>query len=164
MAGIAGRHSRQAGAIAPPFFLRLISSETSRGPPPATQPKRTGQHAPRRTAHQPPDKSPGQIPDPPGQQPDTPDHALPNTQPAGKTGPLPNQFLRRTLMPEPRTADTGPAKTARGPWISGHRHRPKNGAARPNFRGPRRCGTSACAMFRANNYVKNGISSDLLVN
>ena len=157
MAGIAGRHSRQAGAIAPPFFLRLISSETCRGPPPATQPKRTGQHAPRRTAHQPPEKSPGQIPDtPPGQIPDTP--------PAGKTGPLPNQFLRRTMAREPRTGDRRPAKNARGPLPSGHFFRPKNGAARPNFRGPRRCGTSACAMFRANNYVKNGISSDLLVN
>ena len=72
---------------------------------------------------------------------------------------LPNT-PRRTMAREPRTANRRPAKTARGPWISGHRHRPKNRAARPNFRGPRRCGTSACAMFLANNYVKNGISSD----
>ena len=62
----------------------------------------------------------------------------------------------------PRTPDR--QKTARGPRSSGHFFRPKNFRRRPNFRGPTRCGTSACAMFLANNYVKNGISSDLLVN
>jgi hypothetical protein len=82
------------------------------------------------------------------------------------TGALPNR-CRGAAEPwsaglEPATGDR--QKTARGPLISGHRHRPGNRAARPNFRGPTRCGTSACAMFLANNYVKNGISLDLLVN
>ena len=38
------------GPSGPRFFLRLISSETCRDPPPAPRAKRTGQHAPRRTA------------------------------------------------------------------------------------------------------------------
>lgn len=47
---ITGTHCREAGAFAPPFFLRLIFSETRRGPPPASRAKPTGQHAPRRAA------------------------------------------------------------------------------------------------------------------
>ena len=152
MAGIAGRHSRQAGATVPPFFLRLMPVNHAEARRPRPSPNVSTSTHPGRISGPTRSASPGTYR---GEQPAEKTVRLPKQLDAGPCAAEP-----RTANAGPRTANAGPAKTARGPWISGHRHRPKNRAARPNFRGPRRCGTSACAMFLANNYVKNGISSD----
>ena len=109
---ITGTHCREAGAFAPPFFLRLIFSETRRDPTPAPRAKRTGQHAPPWGGPPPPDKSPGQIPDTP---PDAGPRTADRMQKHNMLGPDPCAAEQHLALPEPRTADAGPAKNGAGP-------------------------------------------------
>ena len=120
---ITGTHCRQAGAIVPPFFLRVISSETCRGPTPAPRAKRTGQHAPPRASPAPPLFETGHA-------------AEPRTADAGPCAaePLPDVAGQWPANREPRTPDrqkrhgarqyrvtgTGPKIARRGQIFAAH--------------------------------------------